>query len=77
MTANQGVASKCAALDTSYVECMAEKVCPAAAEAFKECVVESFSVTKKQWSNTACDKHVEDMRNCLKKARLYPILAPR
>ena len=76
MGANKGDASKCTDLETRLVECLAEKVCPEAAEAFKECVMDSFSLSRKQWSTKACDEQVAAMQKCLKRSKLYPLRTP-
>lgn len=73
MGANKGEATKCIDLERRLVECLAERVCPQEAEAFKACVMESFSMNKKQWSTSACDEQVLSMQKCLKKYNLYPL----
>lgn len=77
MGANKGDAAKCIDLERRLVECLAEKVCPTEAEAFKACVMESFNVNKKQWSLSACDEQVLAMQKCLKKYKLYPLQTPK
>jgi hypothetical protein len=71
--ANKGDASPCITLETRLVECMAEKLCPEAAEAFQNCVMTSFALSNTDWSPCACDKEAKAMQDSLRKLKLYPI----
>lgn len=72
MGANKGAASKCIDLERRLIQCKAEIICPEAAEAFRECVNEQFSLRQKKWSTAACDQQVDAMQKCLKRYKLYP-----
>lgn len=72
MNANKGEAVKCIDLERRLTECLSERICPEAAQAFKACVLDSFAVDRKQWSTSACDQQVTAMQKCLKKHKLYP-----
>jgi len=71
--ANKGDATPCATLETRLVECMAEKLCPEAAETFQNCVMTSFALSNTDWSPSACDKEAKAMQDSLRKLKLYPI----
>lgn len=71
--ANSGNRIPCLQLENRLTECLAETVCPRAAEVFQKCVIDSFSLDVKEWSPTACDKEVQEMQKCLRKARIFPI----
>ena len=67
--------SKCERLETRVVECYATQCpsCSSEVEAFQQCLLGTGATVGGIVGNE-CMKHVEDMRKCLAKLHLYPII---
>ena len=73
MFANKEKPENCKPLRTMWTECLTNKIDPQAADAFKNCVLKSYAVDRKDWSASACDGELQVMEKSLKKAGLWPL----